>query len=319
MTSTTSGEFELIARYFQNWPSFHTSNTSIQIPNGDDCLVFKSESPIAISVDTLVENVHFLSSSPAHGVGYRALASSVSDLIAMGAKPIFFTLAITFCKDEVWLEQFSQGLKQAAQDFKIDLLGGDTTKTKLKNASVITIQVHGECETPIQRKGAKAGDLICVTGNIGNAGAAVELLEQTELNEDQHALLNSFYYPKPPAHLLPELANKATSAIDISDGLLQDLLHLCRHSQLQACLEVDHLPLSSAIKNEHDHKQAQKFALTGGDDYQVCFTIDAKHQQWIEDNHITVIGNMQTGLVDIVDTKSESITAQFSKLGYQHF
>ena len=316
-----SGEFDLIARYFQNWPKFSNTQIKTIVPNGDDCLVIQSLSPIAVSVDSIVENVHFLTSSPAHGVGYRALATAVSDLVAMGATPSFFTLALTFNKNEEWLKLFSDGLKQAANDFKIDLQGGDTTHCKKtsKNTSVITVQVHGECLNPIKRSTAKIGDLICVTGNLGDAAAAVLLLETKNINKTQQTLLNAFYYPKPPIHLSKQLSTKANSAIDISDGLLADLMHICNKSQLQAKIDRTKIPLSSALKQTTTAEQALKFALTGGDDYQVCFTIDRSQLDWIKQNNIFVIGEMFNGVVDILDEHNQSFTEHYASLGYQHF
>jgi len=316
-----SGEFELIARYFQNWPIFSNGQAQTIVPNGDDALVIQSHSPLAISVDTIVENVHFLTSSPAHGVGYRALASAFSDLCAMGATPSFFTLALTFNKNEKWLKAFSEGLKQAAKDFKIDLLGGDTTHCKpaKNNISVITIQVHGQCEKPILRSTAKPGDLICVTGNLGDAAAAVALLEKANPNAEEKALLHAFYYPKPPIHLIEALAEKANSAIDVSDGLLADLMHICQKSQLKAKLQTSQIPLSQSIQKIHEPTQALKYALTGGDDYQVCFTTDQSNLEWIKQNNITIIGEMITGDADIINENEQSFSQIYSVLGYEHF
>jgi len=321
-----SGEFDLIARYFQSWSKFSNGSINTIVPNGDDCLVIQSPSPIAISVDTIVENVHFLTVSPAHGVGYRALATAVSDLVAMGATPSFFTLALTFNKDEAWLKAFSEGLKQAAQDFKIDLQGGDTThlssNRKTSNTfqpCVITIQVHGQCDQPLKRSTAKVGDLICVTGNLGDAAAAVSVLEKPNPNDNENAFLQAFYYPKPPIHLSQALSKKANSAIDVSDGLLADLMHICKQSQVQAKLNTPDIPLSMANKQHNTAEQALKFALTGGDDYQVCFTISPSEKQWAIENDCFVIGEVQEGAVDILDEHNDSYSKHFSSLGYQHF
>jgi len=297
-SNNKSGEFDLIARYFQNWPTF--SDTQTLVPNGDDCLVIKSQSPLAISVDTIVEGVHFLKNSPPHGIGYRALATAVSDLIAMGASPSFFTLALTFNKNETWLKEFSEGLKKAAQDFKIDLHGGDTTQSITDNA-IITIQVHGECEHPILRSTAQVGDLICVSGFLGDAAAAIPILEKETLSIYDQSLLHAFYYPAPPINLIPALATQVNSAIDISDGLLADLMHICKQSQVQATIDTSLIPISQANLTTHSTKQALEYALTGGDDYQLCFTIPNRNIKWAQQNKCKVIGSIIEGNPDIFD------------------
>ena len=315
-------EFSLIADYFQNWPSFQQlagDQFESNVENGDDCFAYQCHGQQVVSTDTLVESVHFLSDAPAYYVGYRALASSVSDLAAMGARPSFFTLALTLAFEPVWLEQFSAGLKQAASDFKIDLKGGDTTKSQRQ--TVITLTVFGVCQyAPLTRNQAELGDLIVVDGYLGEAAAALDYLKLPTPSTSQKQLLNAYYQPWINFSLAQQLAKYAHACIDISDGLLADLGHICRHSQLSAQIDYASIPLSPALLQNNSQQHALKLALTGGDDYKLCFTISDSNFQHLQSDQLSVIGRIvkaQPAL--IIDKQQQAVHLQFARSGYQHF
>ena len=322
MSDTDANEFSLIAHYFQNWPSFQQclpGQFQSSLENGDDCFAFSSPLQQVVSTDTLVESVHFLAQAPAYFVAYRALASSVSDLAAMGAKPAFFTLAITLSFDEAWLAEFARGLQQAAKDLAIDLKGGDTTKSN--SQTVLTLTVFGVCEQPpLTQAQAKSEDVIVVSGELGNASGALAYLKYDQPTDSQKQLLDSYYQPKIPLLLAQQLAPYAHACIDISDGLLADLGHICRHSQVSAQLDYDRIPLSNALLVEYDQKEALGLALTGGDDYQLCFTISKQNMLKIDYPNLKVIGKIipqQSTL--IVDQQQQDVQLKYPHTGYQHF
>ncbi|MFT5574844.1 MAG: thiamine-monophosphate kinase [Bermanella sp.] len=259
-------EFDLIRRYFA---PFKTS-ASVVTGIGDDCAVL-SLSPgyeLCTSIDTLVEDVHFPAQTDPQGLGWRCLAAAVSDLAACGAKPLGFCLAITLpAVDEPWLASFANGLASAADHFNIPLVGGDTTRGPL----TLSLQVFGEVASgaALLRSAAQAGDQVWITGCLGDARAALDFIDQAAAG---NVFYDSYYYPQPPVQFAPSLIGLAHAAIDISDGLLADLGHILTASAVGADIQLDDIPLSAALRGGYPLKQAQTYALTGGDDYQLCFT-----------------------------------------------
>jgi thiamine-monophosphate kinase len=218
-------------------------------------------------------------------------------MAAMGATPKWFTLALTLPKQLAttdWLQNFSQGLAEVAKQYNVALVGGDTTAGPL----TISITVAGELPAGegLCRGGAQEGDSIYVSGTLGDGAASLLAITQNPETISER-LLHRFYSPQPQIALGVGLRDFATSCIDISDGLVADLSHLCKASGLGAAIKSDLLPIHSELKDNHSN-QFLEWALTGGDDYQLCFTIpEAKQmafESWAQQINIRVtkIGNM---------------------------
>lgn len=312
-------EFDLIKTFF-NSSQLNFPSEFIHVSIGDDCAVLDvpADQELCISADTLIENVHFPSGANAYDIGTRSLCVTLSDLAAMGAKPIGFTLAISLPRqlkeNSAWLKNFSDGLAFIAQTYDCPLIGGDTTKSALLT---ITIQVHGI--TPkgksLKRSGAQVGDLVCVSASryraLGDAAGALPLvLDDPTLNT---GLAKSFWQPLPQIELGMSLIEKATSCLDISDGLVQDLNHICSASQVSMELDVKKIPLSEELLNRYAMEEALKFALSGGDDYQLALTLPAGTQLF---DSIVCIGVVSSDSGHVVSLEDGLIDLS---LGYQHF
>jgi thiamine-monophosphate kinase len=260
-------EFEIIARYFSGYPG-----DGVVLGIGDDAAVLDVHEPIVVAVDTVVGGVHFPPDLAARAIGHRALAVNLSDLAAMGAKPRWATLALTLpAADEAWLEGFAAGFFALAQRFGVGLVGGDTTRGPLTaTVQLIGTLADGKC---LRRSGGRVGDDVYVTGTLGDAAGALPLLARGDTSGDNEAeLIARFAYPEPRVAAGLKLASVAAAAIDISDGLVADLGHVCRQSGCGARIDVEHLPLSPALKSVYGTDRAVDFALGGGDDYELCFT-----------------------------------------------
>ncbi len=303
-------EFELIERYFQQ-ESLSWLNAFTSLGIGDDCAIINipQEQALCLSMDTLLEDVHFPKNAKPYDIATRALCVTLSDLAAMGAKPLGFTLAIRLPSFEAkWLEAFTQGLSFIAQKFHCPLIGGDTTKGPLL---VITIQVHGLTKKgkALKRSGAKAGDKVYVSGNLGDSAGALDIVLKEP--RSTHVLAQRFNQPLPKIEFGQNLMTYASSCIDISDGLVQDLNHICKKSQVAMKIDRHKIPLSQNLLAHCSEQQALKFALTGGDDYQLAYT--ANHCE----NGI-YIGEVMTAL-DSEDAKVSILGADFKQSGFQHF
>jgi thiamine-monophosphate kinase len=225
-------------------------------------------------MDTLVAGVHFFANADPAGLGHKALAVNLSDLAAMGATPAWATLALTMLKaDEDWLERFCEGLFALADHYEMQLVGGDTTHGP---ATIITIQAHGFAPPgqTLRRDGAQPDDGIYVTGTPGDAGLALAAAfgKIVVAPEYRGYLQQRLEYPEPRIAQGLALRGIASAAIDISDGLAQDLGHILQRSGVGAQLEVDRLPLSRALAASLDRDAALRTALASGDDYELCFT-----------------------------------------------
>lgn len=268
-------EFELIKKYFVT-PS---NNKQIILGVGDDCALLEPSinSSMAISTDTLVEGVHFFNDVDSFTLGYKALAVNLSDLAAMGAKPLVFTLALTMPKvDTAFLEDFSKGLLTLAQESNISLVGGDTTRGPLS----ITITVIGEVVSgkAFRRSNAKVGDYIFVTGPLGGAalGVGLRLGKHNNLTFSKE-VFKSLDMPYPRIDMIDILArSKVNCAIDISDGVIADLNHILSLSHVGAVVYLDDIPLNHNLL-ALDSSDAKKYALAGGEDYELCFTVSAEN------------------------------------------
>ena len=274
------GEFDLIHRYFER-PIEQRQDVIVGI--GDDGAVVRVPPGVelVLTSDTLVAGVHFSEDIPPEDLGYKALAVNLSDLAAMGARPAWATMALTLPQaEEAWLAAFAQGFFELAQRFSVALIGGDLTRGPLS----ITVQTHGFVPEgrALRRSGAQAGHYIYVTGTLGDAALALtpRLAELTDTYRPY--LLGRLYRPSPRISEGMILRAIASSVIDISDGLVADLGHILETSHVGAVLEVDRLPLSTALQKIKDKKYGWELALTGGDDYELCFTVPPEHQAVLE-------------------------------------
>lgn len=313
------GEFELIRRYFLPLGERQESRALILGP-GDDCAIQRVPAgrDLVFSVDTLVEGVHFPRNYRPDYLGWRALAAAASDLAAMGADPECFTLALTLPSiDEQWLEDFSVGLRSASDAFGLVLAGGDTTSGPL----TLSLQVHGTVEqgNGVRRSGARPGDLIAVSGTLGNAGAALDYLADPAPSDDRLAVLEHYHRPRPRLDLAESVRQYAGAAIDISDGLLADLGHILAASGVGARIESSRLPLSAALARLKGG-QAVDYALRSGDDYELCLCFSPENWERAPESlksQLTVIGfvEAESGLfLDGVDCSLEAVPA-----GFDHF
>ncbi len=320
----TKSEFSLIEEYFMD---ITRNKGDVILGIGDDCALLEcpDDHVIAVSIDTLVEGIHFFKAVDPETLGYRSLAVGLSDLAAMGAEPAWFTVSLTLpsSNSDIWLRAFSQGMSILAKQYDIQLVGGDTTRGPMS----ISIQVYGfvKAKLALRRNGAQAGDLIYVSGTLGDAGAALQL----ELQRWDHKLLtvlDKLYLvqrleqPTPRLRLGISLLNYATSAIDISDSLSADLSHILRKSGVGATVELAKLPLSSSLQKISIDKAIQ-FALSSGDDYELCFTIPPTKLVEFKlavVERCTLIGRINDipGLVVIASDGQEQLIIG---AGYNHF
>lgn len=319
------GEFELIARYFDRVTS---SRRDVEKGIGDDCalLTLPEKQTLAISTDTLVEGVHFLRDIHPADLGYKALAVNLSDLAAMGADPAWLTLALTLPSvDEAWLKDFSDSLFQLLDYYDMQLIGGDTTRGPLS----LTLGIHGLVPQgrALKRSGARPGDWIYVTGTLGDSAAGLALLQHRMKIGDpaaHEALLKRHLRPMPRILQGQALRDLASSAIDLSDGLISDLRHILTASDCGARLNLDALPLSEVMKQHFAPEQAIRWALGGGEDYELCFTVPEINRGALDValGHygvpFTCIGQIapqSEGMVLLQDGKP----VDFSLKGFDHF
>jgi thiamine-monophosphate kinase len=316
-------EFNLIALYFTR----PTKRAVLGI--GDDCALIKVAAgcELAISTDALVEGVHFFAGANAEKLGHKSLAVNLSDLAAMGATPRYVTLALTLPTiDDAWLAAFSRGFFALADEFDVELIGGDTTRGPLS----ITLTVMGEIEAgrALRRDGAKAGDDIWVSGTLGGAALALMHL-QGNVQLQPHIFSrveDRLHRPSPRVTLGQTLLGAASAALDISDGLVADLGHICERSKLSAVIERDLLPLASPLLSVRADFR-DECALSGGDDYELCFTAPVTARAEIEiagakcGVAVTRIGSMKTldpsQRVKVIDESGLEVTPK--KTGFDHF
>jgi len=278
--SSPISEFDLIERFFKTGIASNITNPSLSLGIGDDCALIKPlpGEEIAITSDMLVEGRHFFAGADPEQLGYKALAVNLSDLAAMGAKPLGFTLAIALPSvNTKWLESFSKGLFRLANQFSCPLIGGDTTAGPL----TISITAIGSIPTEkaIRRSGAKLGDDIWVSGTVGDAKLSLAALRhEINLSEDElKNVAHRMHQPTPRVELGIQLRGIANAALDVSDGLLGDLKHLLKQSQVSAEILLAALPKSTSLQKQSIAIQNQ-FAACGGDDYELCFTASSKQR-----------------------------------------
>jgi len=331
-------EFELIRRYFAGRT---IKRADVITGIGDDAavLALPENEKLIVAVDTLVSGVHFPVNATPYDIGYKALAVNLSDLAAMAAVPRWMTLSLTLPEcSEPWLKDFSDGLLSLAEEFSIELIGGDTTRGPL-SVTVQLMGVQSRDKPSLLRSGARPGDLIYVTGFLGDAGLGL-LVSQGKLATDKifEAALERLHRPRARVEFGQTLSGLATSGIDVSDGFLADLGHILEASHLGARLYLDAIPLSSAysylkekeltpllgMRVKSDYAPCLQFALSAGDDYELCFTIPPDKKEPLA-SMASSAGCMisQVGLIEegemIIAVDAEGHEIQLLKKGYQHF
>lgn len=318
-------EFELINRFFA---SHRQNRPDVIVGIGDDCAIVQTpvDQRSVMTIDTFIENRHFLSNTSAYDIGYKSLAISLSDMAAMGAEPAWAMLALILPQaNEEWLTEFCRGFYNLLDKFSLALIGGNTAKG---SEISITTQMTGflPLNEGMLRSGAQAGDLIYVTGTLGDAGVALEMLRKKIKipKEFQEELLLRLHRPSPRIQEGITLRKLATACIDISDGLIGDLTHILENSQVGATIKTDRLPLSKALRTCLPPEQAWQYALSSGDDYELCFTIPAQLQSTFEmmfgsyDCGYICIGKIdQEKGLRILDPQGKEFS--INKKSYEHF
>lgn len=313
-----TSEFDIIKQYF-SWN--HEAN-SIHTTVGDDgaVLIPPVGKQLVVTTDTLISNVHFPDDTPADAIAHKALAVNLSDLAAMGAEPEWFTLALTLPDaDPQWLEVFSQSLKKIADQYGIALIGGDTTSASLLSIT-ITAMGFAEPNQLLLRSTAQSGDLIYVSGRLGDAAAGLAMVQHRFSGLDNQHCIEQLNKPTPQLAIAHYLRGIASSCIDLSDGLLADLNHILKASQLGAMIHLDQIPLSATLKGI-DHQEALNYALSGGDDYQLLFTIpqeqntDFKKICQQQDLLCYCVGQMDDSIDGIITSQGKTLSAK----GFNHF
>ncbi|HJN50951.1 MAG: thiamine-phosphate kinase [Pseudomonadales bacterium] len=321
----TVQEFEIIKRFFIE--ADYPLTKDLSLGPGDDCAILNAPpgKRLCFSIDTLVAGVHFPSSASADVIAHRSLAVNVSDLAAMGASPAVFVLALTLPEfDAIWLREFSTSLAGCAHKYAIALAGGDLTRGPLS----ITMQVTGMLpdDAALKRSGAVIDDDIYVTGFLGDAAAGLQLSKQNgpPRSSDEDYLYGRFAYPEARVSAGRGLLRLATSAIDISDGLLADLGHIADSSNTGALVYSHRIPLSGQLLAHVAGREALDYALSGGDDYELCFTAPEGQRSAIEqvaqDSGVTMtrIGKIVAGRqITCVDDSGNEVIA--AARGYHHF
>jgi len=262
-------EFSLIKQFFTR----PAKNKQTQLSVGDDCAILAVPEgyELAVTTDTMVENVHFFSDVNPEDLGHKLLAVNLSDLASMGAMPIAVTLALTLPSvNEKWLLRFSKGLFALADMYGVDLVGGDTTAGPL----TLSVQAMGLVKSgeALKRCHAKAGDLICVTGNLGDAGLGLKFKQGYPVDEPEN-ILKQFNRPEPRVSEGLELSKIAHACVDLSDGLAADLGHVLEASNVGATLNYDDLPLSADVVTYIKQSNDWMMPLVAGEDYELCFTV----------------------------------------------
>lgn len=302
-------EFSIIDTYFNR-----KNANSVDLGVGDDSALLTPppQQQLVICADTLVAGRHFPMNTDPHAIGWKSVAVNLSDIAAMGATPHSILLALSLPQiDHDWLKAFSQGLYDCCDQFGVSLIGGDTTQSPHLTLSVTALG-WVDIGQAVLRSGAKPGDLICVSGTVGDAAFALQHLG--------HPLQKRLDYPTPRCQLGAALKGLAHSMIDVSDGLAQDLGHILKASQVGAKLQLENLPMNPAL-HALDNAQKWQYALAGGDDYELCFTISPQNYEKLLqkqlDVPIKIVGTIQQqhGLTFEKDGVDHSL--QFN--GYQHF
>lgn len=315
-------EFDLIKRYFSEQV---VKRKDVLLGIGDDCAILKGNDAqnIAVTTDTLVAGVHFPHNTSAKAIGHKSIAVSLSDLAAMGAEPAWASLAITMpTADEAWIKDFCEGVFELCEYANVQLIGGDTTQGPL--SITVTAQGFTLPDKHITRGGAKPGDWVYVSADIGDAGLALMHIngDISLTPESADKVQRKLDFPKPRILLGQALRGYVSSAIDISDGLFADLQHICTASNVGATIELDKLPLSDEIKSSLGDK-AIEVAVNAGDDYELLFTVSETNKVSMDTsvgqttNRITCIGQINNS--NTITTTFDQKPCDIAIKGFQHF
>lgn len=317
----TSPEFELIARHFTR----PAANAVLGV--GDDCalLDITHGMDLAVSTDTMVSGTHFFPDVNPENLGHKTLAVNLSDMAAMGATPYWAMLALTLPKvDHDWLAAFAKGFFDLAEEFNVSLVGGDTTRGPL--ALTVTIMGEVPAGAALRRSGAKVGNDVWVSGSIGDAALAIAHHHGRVKLEpaDHEEVAMRLYEPTPRVALGQALRGMATAAIDISDGLLADLGHICRLSGVGATVELASIPVSAIGAKHIGSEEGRNIVVAGGDDYELCFTTHPNSRESIQDLtkmldvRLTRVGQIKRGKgVSLLGLDGKA--AKIDGRGYDHF
>jgi thiamine-monophosphate kinase len=319
------GEFELIRRFFLKRGE-RGRDPKVLLGIGDDAalLDLPKGTDLVAAVDTIVCGRHFLEGANARSIGHRALAVNLSDIAAMGATPAWATLALTMPEvDVAWLEEFSSGLLDLADEHDVELVGGDTTRGPL----TVSVQILGHVPrgAALRRDGGRAGDLLVVSGTLGDAAAGLAFSKQRpeKPNAEVQALIHRFDYPAPRVRLGQGARGAATAAMDLSDGLVGDLPKLALASGLAAHVEVEKLPLSAAMRSAVSSQQSRDWALAGGDDYELLLAVSPENLPVLKrlaaqlNLTLTQIGELRAGAGVTWSLNGSDFALKLS--GYDHF
>lgn len=313
------GEFDVIDRYFR--PLSGPGGLNLE----DDSALLRPEpnKMLAVSTDTMVENVHFFPDDPVETIGRKLLRCNLSDMAAMGARPFAYTLNLALperlrSSSEEWFALFSQGLAEDQARFDLQLIGGDTTSTS--GPLVLTATIYGSVgiKHALRRNAAKPGDCVWVTGTIGDAALGLKVL-QGAMADPSGILVQRYRLPEP--RLVPGLSRTVHAAMDVSDGLVQDCRHLARASGVSITLEAELVPLSDAARSVG---ASPEMCFTGGDDYELLLAVPSQKTEALReifarcDIPVTLIGRVEAGAgVHVLDKTGGLIT--FMREGWQHF
>jgi thiamine-monophosphate kinase len=316
-------EFELIKHFFTKQA---VKRKDVELGIADDCAVLApiENQNIVVTTDTLVAGVHFPHQTDAKAIGHKAVAVNLSDIAAMGAKPSWLSLAITLPEvNELWIKDFCTGVFELCDFYNVELIGGDTTQGPL--SITITAQGITPQDSYLQRSGAKAGDWLYVTGELGDAALALQhITGKVDIEAQAFKVIRTkLDYPKPRVLAGQMLREYASSAIDLSDGLIADLGHLCQASNVGASLVLDALPLSTIMRDSLLQDDAIKLALSGGDDYELLFTVSEDNKVGMETamSHagtpVSCIGQLNAShtITTTLNNKPISINTE----GFEHF
>jgi len=317
-------EFELIQRYFSR---LGAARADVLLGVGDDAAILRvpDDADLAAAVDTIVAGRHFPEGSDARSIGHRSLAVNLSDLAAMGARPAWAMLSLTLPQAEPdWLEGFARGFGELARAHDVMLVGGDTTAGPL----AVSVQIMGHVPrgAALRRGGGREGDLLAVTGTIGDAGAGLALVTGVLATDDAASaseLRRRFEYPTPRVEFGLAARGLASAAMDLSDGLAGDLPKLAAAAGLGAHVDVERLPLSHALAAVAGPQRARDFALGGGDDYELLLAVPPAHREALAARAaalnltLTTIGELRRG--NSVQWALGGRSYVPAALGYSHF
>jgi len=314
------GEFELIARYFRPLAAGRAGALGL----ADDAALIDvpAGERLVVTADALVAGIHFLPDDPPDRIARKMLRSNLSDLAAMGAKPLAYFMTCCFPRplEESWLAGFAAGLAEDQREFGIALMGGDTTATPGPLTLSVTALGTVEAGRELRRSTAHAGDLVAVSGTIGDAALGYALRSgRLAAGEGAEMLLSRHYLPQPRMALGRSLVGLASSCMDVSDGLAGDLAHIAEASGLGAVIETAKVPLSPPARAVLARDpQWLKTILTGGEDYELLFTLPRARESELRDLPVTVIGRMEAGKgVRVLDDAGRPL--DLGAGGYRHF